>query len=145
MSTGKEIINVSSDSSDSELSFPSGTVITYPPFPPYLPPYRPPKFGRRTKEQARKFKHDINAKYLPFHRDYQSPHPSHPPQAPQPTSELAKELPHALTQALGKALSSLKKIPVPPPQSQPSQSTAPSGSHGVLMGLVCPKVWEMAS
>ena len=173
MSDNRDRINISSDSSDSESN--------NPPFAPYLPPYRPPRCGRRTKEQARKFQHDINAKYLPYHRDYQAPNPSHPPQASQPThppqgphmtSSLAQEIPKALVKALRKHLEFLQaepsqpEAPVPPPKTQAeapvppspqpsasvppshtqsSKAEGPSESHGVVIGLVCPRVWDMAT
>ena len=81
MSDNQEYIDISSDSSsDSESN-------RMPP-PPYLPPCRPPRRGSRTKEEARRIKHDINAKYLPWHRDYKSPPPqaSSPPAQPVPAT-----------------------------------------------------------
>lgn len=48
MKSSPEIINISSDSSSEEEI----------PMEPYVPPYRPPSYGCRTKEQARKMKHD---------------------------------------------------------------------------------------
>jgi hypothetical protein len=44
-----EIINISSDSSSEDET----------PLPPYVSPFRPPHGGCRTKEQARKRKHDL--------------------------------------------------------------------------------------
>ena len=57
MNPNPESITISSDSSSHESWDTT-------PFPPYLPSYRPQRFGSRTKEQARKFKHDINAPIL---------------------------------------------------------------------------------
>lgn len=48
-----EIINISSDSSSDE-SFDSTSLL------PYVPPFRPPRDGFRTKDQARKRKHDLH-------------------------------------------------------------------------------------
>ena len=83
MSNEQEPIEISSDSSEDKPVEPNRM-----PFPPYLRPYRPPRYGCRTKEQARKIRHDINARYLPWHRNYRAPQPGHPPapqpQAPQP-------------------------------------------------------------
>ena len=53
MKSNPGIINISSDSSSDE-SWDST------PLPPYVPPFRRPRNGCRTKEQARKRKHDIN-------------------------------------------------------------------------------------
>lgn len=137
MGSDNETINISSDSSSDESRDTS-------PFPSYLPPYCPPTNGTRTKEQARKLKHDINApilKSLSTIKRISSSSKKKKKNFGESTSKLTEELPQALTQALCKALSSLKKIPVP--QTQPSQ--LPSGSHRVMIGLVCPKVWEIAS
>ena len=49
MKSTPEIINISSDSSSDDET----------PLPPYVPPFRPPHGGCRTKEQARKRKHDL--------------------------------------------------------------------------------------
>jgi hypothetical protein len=48
MKSSPEIINISSDSSSEEEV----------PMDSYVPPYLPPMYGCRTKEQARKMKHD---------------------------------------------------------------------------------------
>ena len=99
MSDSHEYIDISSDSSSESDS-------NRMPPPPYLPPCRPPRRGSRTKEEDRRFKNDINAKYLPWHRDYKSPpsqaSPAQPaqPQPAQPTT-----------------------LPVPPPQ-QPQSNPA---------------------
>ena len=49
MKSTPEIINISSDSSSEDET----------PMEPYVPPFRPPRYGCRTKEQARKRKHDL--------------------------------------------------------------------------------------
>lgn len=49
MKSTPEIINISSDSSSDDEA----------PLPTYVPPFRPPHNGCRTKEQARKRKHDL--------------------------------------------------------------------------------------
>jgi hypothetical protein len=49
MKSTPEIINISSDSSSEDET----------PFETYVPPFRPPHDGCRTKEQARKRKHDL--------------------------------------------------------------------------------------
>ena len=49
MKSSPEIINISSDSSSEDEG----------PLPTYVPPFRPPHNGCRTKEQARKRKHDL--------------------------------------------------------------------------------------
>ena len=49
MKSTPEIINISSDSSSEDEN----------PFETYVPPFRPPHDGCRTKEQARKRKHDL--------------------------------------------------------------------------------------
>ena len=50
MKSSPEIINISSDSSSDDEA----------PMETYLPPFRPPHDGCRTKEQARKRKHDLS-------------------------------------------------------------------------------------
>lgn len=50
MKSTPEIINISSDSSSEDET----------PLPTYVPPFRPPHDGCRTKEQARKRKHDLS-------------------------------------------------------------------------------------
>ena len=170
MSSGKEIIDLTtSDSSSDE------TPKTTPPSSrrPYLPPYRPPSFGRRTKEQTKKFKHDINAPILKSLATIKPVSSSKkPPNKPSASSKkpsygLIDELPNALTQALTEAL---KKMPVGEPSkppkkpkaasaasgskrsshsSQPSSSTKTkprvTGSRPIFVGLVAPRVWELAS
>ena len=86
MSDNHEYIDISSDSSSE--SDPNRM-----PPPPYLPPCRPPRRGSRTKEEARRFKNDINAKYLPWHRDYKSPplQASSPPAQPAPATHSAPQ------------------------------------------------------
>ena len=49
MKSSPEIINISFDSSSEDEA----------PMEPYVPPFRPPRNGWRTKEQARKRKHDL--------------------------------------------------------------------------------------
>lgn len=134
MNPNPEVIDISSDSSSDE-SWNST------PFPPYVPPYRPPMNGTRTKEQARNMKHDINALILAslatikplksktrLEKEFQ-----------EEASDWAAKLPIALTQALEKVVSSLKKIPVPE-DAQPSQKR--SGPIKVVLGLACPRLWD---
>ena len=53
------------------------------------------------------------------------------------TNDLAKKLPNTLAEALGQALSSLKKIPVP---ETPHSSRPPPLK--VVVGLACKKLWN---
>ena len=175
MSSGKEIIDLTTSDSSSDES-----PKTSPPSsrPPYLPPYRPPSFGRRTKEQAKKFKHDINAPILKSLASIKPVSSSKKqPKKPcsssrKPSYNLINELPDALTQALTQALKKIQmaepyessmKLRAPPKSppvtssrpprtsqsSQPSSSTKPKpttpGSRPVFVGLVAPRVWELAS
>ena len=161
MSSDKEIIDLttSDSSSDEAPKAPQSSRR------PYLPPYRPPTFGARTKEQARKFKHDINAPILkslanikPISSKKQTKKPKPPS---RPSYGLMEELPNALTQALTEALKKMPSSSKPPKQpsasvskrpshaSQPSSSTKAkprvTGSRPICVGLVAPRVWEMAS
>ena len=161
MSSGKEIIDLTtSDSSSDEAPQASQSSRR-----PYLPPYRPPTFGARTKEQARKFKHDINAPILkslanikPIPTKKQAKKPKPPT---KPSYGLMEELPNALTQALTEALKKMPSSSKPTRQpsasfskrsahaSEPSSSTKAkprvTGSRPICVGLVAPRVWEMAS
>ena len=158
MKSGKEIIDLtSSDSSSDEDPQASQSSRR-----PYLPPYRPPTFGASTKEQARKFNHDVNAPILKSLAEIKPMHSkkhakkSKPPT--RPSYGLMEELPNALTQALTEAL---KKMPSPSnPSKQPttafskklSQASQPSsskpsktkprvtGSRPICVGLVAPRV-----
>lgn len=128
MSSNQKPINISSDSESS-----SQESENHMPPPPWLKPYRPPQFGMRTKEQAKKYKHDTNAPILkslatikripqPKINKTKSDHPSGTPSTPQtmpmpsqpssnpprPSYGLINELPEALNQALTQAL---KKFP----------------------------------
>ena len=95
MSFKTEIVEISSDSSGDTT-----------PFPPYVPPFRPPRNGCRTKEQARKRKHDVN-----IYKDLLSPSEIQGPSKgkgvmtsrssdEEETTDLAKQLPNALAEAL---------------------------------------------
>jgi hypothetical protein len=84
MKSSPEIINISSDSSSKD-EIPREL---------YVPPFRPPRYGCRTKEQARKRKHD-----LPVFKDLlnlnQTPSTSRgkepmPPESP-PSSESSED------------------------------------------------------
>ena len=136
MTSNQEPIIISSDSESQESREPS-------PFPPYLPPYRPPRFGSRTKEQARKFKHDINAPILVSLATIQ-PIPktranrrSNQPQAPRTAPKPSRTTP--------KPPKTTPKSQRAQPSRSPSSSTSPSESPRVVIGLVCSKVWEIAS
>ena len=52
------------------------------------------------------------------------------------TYTLSKEFPKALTQALGSALSNMKKIPVP---EKPARLPKPPKQ---VLGLACPRMWS---
>ena len=135
MSSKPEIVEISSDSSDSS----EDTT----PFPTYVAPFCPPRNGCRTKEQARKRKHDINVLKDLFNpskiqsyskrKGVMTSNASNDEETP----DLAKKLPNALAEALGQALSSLKKIPVPE-TSFPSRPPPLK----VVMGLACKKLCD---
>ena len=80
MKSSPEIINISSDSSSEDET----------PFETYVPPFRPPHNGCRTKEQARKRKHD-----LPVFKDLlhlnQTPSTSRGKEAMSPKSPSSSE------------------------------------------------------
>ena len=183
MADNHEYISISSDSSSDSES----TENRMPP-PPYLPPYRPPGRGWRTKEEARRFKNDINAKYLPWHRRYKSPQaaqpapsthssppsqPSSPPVQPNPYYFPAQKysaeeyMPKPFLKTLSTHLAKFQSKPsweetksppseassesptspaaIPPSQIQVSQSEGSSKPSGVVMGLACKKVWNVAT
>lgn len=135
MSSKPEIVEISSDSSDSSAETT--------PFSTYVPPFRPPRNGCRTKEQARKRKHDINVfKDLLSPSKKQSTSKGKGVMTPssfdeEETHDLAKKLPNALPEALGQALSSIKKIPV----SEPSCPSRPPPLK-VVVGLACKNLWD---
>ena len=167
MGKGKQIIIdlTSSDSSSDE--FPDTPQA---PSRPYLPPYHPPTFGCRTKEQARKFKHDINAhilkplenmKPISSKKKTKKSKPPSVPKAPTTQPQWFEELPAALQQALDKAMEKMPSSskspqqPTAPKPKKPFQAAQPStstgkrprvtGSRPICVGLVAPRVWEMAS
>ena len=80
MKSNHEIINISSDSSSEDEA----------PMEPYVPPFRPPCYGCRTKEQARKKNHD-----LPVFKDLlnlnQTPSTSRGKEAMSPESPASSE------------------------------------------------------
>ena len=80
MKSSPEIINIASDSSSDDEA----------PMETYLPPFRPPHDGCRTKEQARKRKHD-----LPVFKDLlnlnQTPSTSRGKEAMSPQSPTSSE------------------------------------------------------
>ena len=135
MSSKPKIVEISSDSSDSSADTT--------PFPTYVPPFRPPRNGCRTKEQARKRKHDINVfkdLFSPSEKQSTSKEKgvmTHSMSNEEETNDLAKKLPNTLVEALGQALSSLKKIPVPEPSFP---SCLPP--LRVVLGLACKNLWD---
>jgi hypothetical protein len=145
MKSNPEIINISSDSSSEDEA----------PLPTYVPPFRPPHNGCRTKEQARKRKHD-----LPVFKDLlnlnQTPSTSRGKEAMSPKSPTSSKWPpppvHLVSPFICTSLDEDEPQNNPPATPERPQSSRPRPAPGtrktnpplpkereVILGLPCPR------